>query len=150
MNHGGKKKRNTNVQIGLFNYEIDFFLGDLLKKSYAKYKKHRFYGLYILTEPVLVITDPQLIQRVLVKNFDQFPDRGVLSDVHKDPLTLGIIRLEGAKWKRLRVKLSPTFTSGKIKLMYPLIKDIGDKLVIAFNEELKMSEFVEVDKLIVR
>lgn len=115
-----------------------------------KYKKFRYHGIYILCEPVLVISDPELIQCVLVKNFTQFYDRGVLSDSQKDPLSAHLARLEGEKWKRLRSKLSPTFTSGKLKLMFPLIKEICDELIKTCDTALNESDVIELKEITTR
>ncbi|XP_058800198.1 cytochrome P450 6a2-like [Phymastichus coffea] len=137
------------------NVPLSFFMGEtthgeLVKKSYHKYKNFRFHGIYILCEPVLVINDPELIQLVLVKNFTQFYNRGVLSDAEKDPLSAHLARLEDEKWKRLRSKLSPTFTSGKLKLMFPLIKEICDQLINTCDNALESSDIIELKTIITR
>jgi cytochrome P450 family 9 len=38
-------------------------------------KGERIYGTYLVTEPCLVIKDPDLIKQVLVKDFNHFVDR---------------------------------------------------------------------------
>ena len=104
----------------------------------------------MLCEPVLVINDPDLIQRVLVKNFNSFYNRGTLNNESKDPLTTSLIRLYDEKWKKLRGKLSPTFTSGKLKLMYPLIKEISDGMVKVYEDALRKTDVIDVKDLSTR
>jgi cytochrome P450 len=36
--------------------------------------------------------------------------------------------MEGDKWREMRHKLSPTFTSGKIKGMFPLVEACAENL----------------------
>ena len=43
----------------------------MYKKAYG----HKFFGLYALSLPVYSITDPDLVRRILVKDFDHFVDR---------------------------------------------------------------------------
>jgi len=45
-----------------------------------------------------------------------------------------LFNLEGKKWKDMRSKLAPTFTSGKIKMMTPLMKDVGKSLISHLTE----------------
>jgi cytochrome P450 family 6 len=34
--------------------------------------------------------------------------------------------MEGAKWKAMRSTLSPTFTTGRMKIMFPLVLECAD------------------------
>jgi hypothetical protein len=48
---------------------------DIVKDLYKKAAGHNVYGSYIMALPVYNIADPELIRRVLVKDFDHFVDR---------------------------------------------------------------------------
>lgn len=49
--------------------------------------------------------------------------------------------LEGQAWKDRRVKLTPIFTSGKMKMMFELVDIISNKFVSTIEQELtKMNE----------
>lgn len=45
-----------------------------------------------------------------------------------DPLTGNLLFLNGEKWRNLRTKLSPAFTSGKLKAMFSTLIDCGESL----------------------
>lgn len=93
-------------------------------------------GLYNLNRPVLVVTDPELLKHILIKDFDHFADRGMSEEnEEKEPLAGHLFNKRGDPWRRLRNKLSPTFTSGKMKYMYPLIEQCSEHLVTTINKQ---------------
>lgn len=57
-----------------------------------------------------------------------------------------MLTLEGSEWRERRVKLSPIFTSGKMKLMFEIVNSIGDKLIEVLDKEILKSNEVEVRK----
>lgn len=85
-------------------------------------KDKRALGLYFSLRPNLLINDPVLIQDILVRDFNNFHDRPFYVNEVKNPLTGHLFSLAGQKWRDLRVKLTPAFTTGKLKGMFPIIK----------------------------
>lgn len=72
-------------------------------------------GIYTTVKPALLIRDPKIIQDVLIKNFSSFYHRGMYANDKVDPMAGNILLQNGEEWKHMRSKLSPTFTSGKLK-----------------------------------
>ncbi|KAL5235630.1 hypothetical protein ACI65C_003040, partial [Semiaphis heraclei] len=93
------------------------------------YPCEKFVGMYQLQTPTLLLRDPEVIRLFLVKSFAHFTDRGFSYDGHREPLTKHLVNLEGDTWKILRQKLTPTFSSGKIKNMLGLIQGCGVQLI---------------------
>lgn len=100
--------------------KLKVFRGYTIDKMYHKFSQHPMFGIFALNSPILVIRDPEIVQLVLTKEFSHFRDRGVLKPSEKDVLHQHLFHLEGEKWRVLRMKLVPTFTSGKLKAMFPL------------------------------
>jgi len=75
-----------------------------------------------------VLRDPDLIKRILVKDFNTFYERHVRSNHKTDPLSQNLFLLKGPAWRLLRVKLSPIFTSFRVKQMFSLISTCSENL----------------------
>ncbi|KAJ9579607.1 hypothetical protein L9F63_004686, partial [Diploptera punctata] len=117
------------------------------KDFYDEYPNEPYVGLYELSTPSLLIRDPELIRHVMVKDFAHFQKEGSSTEIKCGaPLNEHLLNLTGSKWRSLRSKLSPTFTSGKMKLMFNLMLECVDQLKeyldkYADNEEtLEMKE----------
>lgn len=101
-------------------------LYDELKSKGCKYG-----GIYFIHEPVFMPIDPALIKRVLSSDFDSFSERGLYFLEKHDPLLAHLFSLPTVPWRKLRNKLTPTFTSGKIKIILDAMISCGDELVKA-------------------
>ncbi|CAH1388794.1 unnamed protein product [Nezara viridula] len=97
------------------------FKGYTMDKMYHEFAPHPMFGIVVLRKPMLIVKDPELIQMVLTKEFSHFRDRGIFKLPKRDTINHHLFNLEGEKWKAIRMKLTPTFTSGKLKTMFPLI-----------------------------
>ncbi|XP_070065712.1 cytochrome P450 6g1 isoform X1 [Drosophila virilis] len=86
-------------------------------------------GIYVINKPALVIREPELIKSVLIKDFNRFSNRYARCDPHGDPLGYNnLFFVRNPHWKQIRSKLTPVFTSGKVKQMYPLMVEIAEDL----------------------
>lgn len=93
-------------------------------------------GIYFFTRPIGLLIDLDLIKNVLVKEFPIFNDRNFYYNDKDDPLSGHLVALDGKMWKPLRAKLTPTFSSGKMKYMFPTIAALGDRLTDHLNETI--------------
>lgn len=79
-------------------------------------------GMYFFNEPICLIVDRALIKQVLTKDFPSFSGHGSYHQ-KKDVLTMNLFSIDGDYWKYMRTKLTPTFTSGKMKMMFETITE---------------------------
>lgn len=102
--------------------------------NHAVAKNQPFIGVNVFHKPTIIVRDPELIKRILVKDFSSFNDRHTGGDPHYDPIGANnIFQLKNPKWRAVRNKISPVFTSGKMKQMFYMVEDIGNQL----NEHVK-------------
>lgn len=108
-------------------------------------KDKPFFGMFLFHKPALVINDPELIKQILVKDFNSFTNRYTSSDTH-DPLGYFMLfSVKNSLWKKLRGKLSPFFSSGKLKTMYYLLDKISTDLNKHIHIRLDKDNKVELE-----
>lgn len=103
------------------------------------------FGTWFVKKPILYVRDPEIVKRILVKDFAHFHDRGLPVDEKNNPLSAHLFNLGGSRWRALRVKLTPTFTSGKMKMMYALMHECGREFVEFVGREVATSENGELE-----
>nr|CAD7257658.1 unnamed protein product [Timema shepardi] len=117
---------------------------------YSQFKHQKVCGIYLMHRPALLVCDPDMIRDVLVKDFTHFHDRRIVVDEELDPLTAHLFSLSGQRWKQLRTKLTPTFTSGKMKMMFPVLTKCGEQLRALVAEHVAIGDAVEVKDIVAR
>uniref|UniRef100_UPI00358F15FF cytochrome P450 3A9-like n=1 Tax=Myxine glutinosa TaxID=7769 RepID=UPI00358F15FF len=128
------------------------FFGNLLHyrqgRAQLDEKCHERYGniwgIYEGRIPMLMVTDLEIVKIVLVKEFyTHFTNRrnlkmnGILDEA------LSVV--EDDTWKRIRSILSPTFSTGKLKEMVPIIKYYTNALVEHLRK--RESQTLEIKKI---
>lgn len=107
-----------------------------------------FVGIWAGLQPQLFLRDPEIIRSVLIRDFQNFSDRGLYSDAARDPLSGNLFRLPPAEWRHMRQKLSPAFTSGKLKAMFQTLVDCGAPLDRHLNEQATAGNVLELRELV--
>ncbi|ETN58139.1 cytochrome P450 [Anopheles darlingi] len=97
--------------------------------------------------PSLIVIEPELVKTILVKDFNVFHDRGVYNDAKADPLSAHLFALEGQPWRLLRQKLTPTFTSGRMKQMFGTIQEVAEEFRKYMEENCDQEEIEMKDVL---
>lgn len=85
-------------------------------------------GIYLTYAPIWIPVDAELVKRITCNDFPHFTAHGFFFHHKNDILSNNLFNSEGAEWKHLRAKLTPAFTSAKLKLMFGLIDKLGERL----------------------
>ncbi|XP_061085214.1 cytochrome P450 3A30-like [Conger conger] len=112
------------------------FLGTLLeyRKGFHNFdtecfnKYGKIWGFYDGRQPVLAIMDPGMIKTILIKEcYSIFTNRRNFR--LNGPMYDAITVVEDDEWKRIRSVLSPSFTSGRLKEMFIIMRHHSDNLI---------------------
>ncbi|KAI1307611.1 Cytochrome P450 3A13 [Halotydeus destructor] len=100
-------------------------------------KYGKIFGIYEMTKPTLGIGDPELIRQITVKDAHLFMNRRNFGDSFggDDVVKKFLTALRDEDWKRVRTILTPTFTSGKMKKMFPLMEDCCDDAIAYLRKD---------------
>jgi cytochrome P450 family 6 len=106
-----------------------------LQNIYNEFRSngHKHGGLYFFNGPIYFPVHPEMVKRVLVSDFDHFVDRGLYENSEKVPLSSHIFSMRGDQWRSIRIKMFPTFTSGKMKSMCNIVVKYCNNLVKVFE-----------------
>lgn len=124
---------------------------DLSKRIYDRFKgQAKFCGVYILTAQAALILDLELVKHILVKDFANFSDKGLYSNEEADPLTGNLFFFDDEKWRNMRSKLTSSFTSGKMKFMFPTVVEVAERFKHHLTEVIERNNEVEIRDLLAR
>ncbi|KAJ9581325.1 hypothetical protein L9F63_023498 [Diploptera punctata] len=125
-------------------------MGDVYEHCYKQLNGEKYGGIYLMLKPQLLLRDPEIIKSFLLKDFEYFHDHAMLSDEKIDPLSGNLFMLTGHKWKNMRVLLSPTFTSGKMKLMFETFEECAVELRDYLKESAEIEDILEIQDVMAR
>lgn len=98
-------------------------------------KYGKVYGVYLGLRPTLVVNDPEVMETLGVKDFENFTDHDTNEFFTKYQKNFVFLK-KGHEWKVLRVFISPTFTSRKIRNMFRFLDVCADDLVEGVQQQV--------------
>lgn len=117
---------------------------------------HRQYGkVFGVLEgrmPAIKISDPELVKQIFIRDFHGCFDRRSfdLGDELSDVLLKGVQNQRGADWKRTRSILTPTFTTGRLKSMIPLMNESCEVMTQNLKKHSEAGESIEAKSFMSR
>ncbi|KAJ8944236.1 hypothetical protein NQ314_009513, partial [Rhamnusium bicolor] len=131
-------------------YRRTISLSDKFIQMYkeAKSKGWKHFGIYMMATPMYFVTDLEIVKCIMTRDFQHFVDRGIYTNEKDNPIGCHLFALGGKKWRNLRVKLTPTFTSGKLKAMFQTLIDCGLALEQCIEEHIDTKEAVDIKNVL--
>jgi cytochrome P450 family 6 len=126
--------------------------GTSMKKIYDEMKKTGidYCGVFTFTEKSLLVLTPEFAKTILVRDFNTFMNRGIYCNERDDPMSAHLFFIAGQKWKDLRAKIVPTFTSAKLKRMFHTIFEVGNRFIDHLITLSDSSNEIEIYDLLAR
>lgn len=123
--------------------------GITFKKIYNEIKSNgwKHGGVYVFTRPTYFPVDLDYIRNILIKDFQYFADRSFYVN-EKDPLQAHLLNLKGNRWRNMRSKLTPTFTSGKMKMMFQIMAECQNDLQKKMYAESVKKEPINIKEVL--
>ncbi|KAK3603580.1 hypothetical protein CHS0354_017293 [Potamilus streckersoni] len=124
------------IRSGTYEFEL------LSTKQYGRVYSSRAGGMFVIN-----ISDLDLLKKIFVKNFNSFSDRFEIKGSDPWPIYKSVFFLHGDDWTRVRKIITPTFSSGKLKLMIPEINRCGVVLAKIFQKNAQSKSSVNLKQL---
>jgi cytochrome P450 len=99
----------------------------------------QIYGYFEGHTPILVVSDPDILQDIFIKSFSNFHSRRPFAFEDPNARDVNLFSATGLRWKRQRFIINPTFSSAKLKQMTPLMHRTLTKLMTKIDEEYHMN-----------
>ncbi|GBP90646.1 Cytochrome P450 6B6 [Eumeta japonica] len=114
---------------------------ELTHEIYNKYPDAPAVGTFAFATPALVLRDLKNIEEVMTGDFNTFNDRGFNINPKVDRLADNVLLMNGIRWKLTRQKMTPLFTSSKLRNMYYIMDKSGKDFVEYLRTEPKEQAF---------
>nr|QZP43543.1 cytochrome P450 monooxygenase CYP324A43 [Ephestia elutella] len=118
-------------------------VGLWMKNAYFQFSSP-YIGIWLFWRPALIVNDPGIGKRILVKDSDNFRNR-FLSSGKNDPIgALNIFTVNDPFWSSIRRRLTPLFTSAKLKSTHGLIVQKNTELMQRIRTDTMAGKKIDI------
>uniref|UniRef100_A0A914CI09 Uncharacterized protein n=1 Tax=Acrobeloides nanus TaxID=290746 RepID=A0A914CI09_9BILA len=116
-----------------------------LQKQYGE-----TFGLYFGMMLEITSTDMEFIREVMIKQFSNFSERPIDHFFRGYPMEENLLMVpkyyapKGIGWKEIRSIISPVFTTGKIKQMYPIMHERIETLISGLEKKIQKDNCIDI------
>lgn len=129
----------------------EYLFMDPINNVYTNFRNSSILaGISFFLNNTYVALNLEFIKTIMIKDFSYFSDRSSYVNEKDDPLTANMLNLTGKQWKDIRGKLTPTFSSGKMKFMYPTIQKTADEMTDVIKEIIIKDPVINVRDIMSR
>nr|UEN71151.1 cytochrome P450 4AV17 [Meteorus pulchricornis] len=118
-----------------------------IREMYNWFKHAPYFGVFRVRSPIFIVRDPELIKNICVKDFHHFVNRGIPTNA-QEILERHLFNLKGQQWKNLRSKLTPVFSSAKLKNMFYLLSECHEVLEESIHNAALNNSAIEIRDLV--
>lgn len=118
--------------------------GQLLERLYIKFSNEKLFGIFgFLQKPAIIVTDPEFIKKITIKDFNHFVNHDNNHDMKLGKyFDKSVLQLRDEKWKEVRSILSPIFSSAKMKFMFGLLTESVEKFINFHEKKAKANGWI--------
>ena len=107
----------------------------------AGYRRFQYmggmYGTYEGRSPILTVTDLDMLREIMVKQFNNFPNRRKYATMDQPLIDKIMFNLDGDEWKQHRALLKPTLNPIRLKASYPRIEKLLRGMLEVMEQKAK-------------
>ncbi|EDV25750.1 uncharacterized protein TRIADDRAFT_23953 [Trichoplax adhaerens] len=123
--------------------EIARLGGQHLAHMYYTKKYGKVVGLFYGTERLTLVSDYEIIKKILIKDFHLFPNRRLPIKFPFDYLDKMLAFSRDQEWKTIRDTITPTFSANKLKAVLPIVDNSSRKLRSALISYAQQGEIID-------
>eukprot|EP00057_Strongylocentrotus_purpuratus_P031817 XP_785761.3 PREDICTED: cytochrome P450 3A56 [Strongylocentrotus purpuratus] len=120
------------IPFPVVGHSIDLFQGIHWKTQEYVKKYGNVFGLFMLSSPVFVISDLEMVKDITVKSFSKFMNHKTFV-LKSRPFDKVLTSLKDQHWKDVRNVITPSFSAVKMKQLSVLLNESSDTLVKNFG-----------------
>lgn len=105
-------------------------------------------GAVFMNKNCVILRDLDLIKRVLVQDFNHFSNRSATADFHSDPFGgYNLFLLKNPAWHDMRAKITPLFTTSRMRMFFDDVNSSGDKLQQQLLKDIPSDKVVSLKQI---